>query len=69
MVLSIYSIYIPSPIIEVEVLCTSPCNNEEGYQINIGYSTPLINNLETEFFKDEDKEEGVGVIDFISRIV
>ena len=25
--MSIYSIYIPSPIIKIEVLCTSPCNN------------------------------------------
>ena len=33
------------------------------------HSTPLINNLETEFFKNKNKEEGVGVIDFINRIV
>ena len=33
------------------------------------YNTPLINNLETEFFKDKNKEEGVGIIDFINRIV
>ena len=25
--------------------------------------------METEFFKDKDKEEGVGVIDLINRIV
>ena len=28
------------------------------------HSTPLINNLETKFFKDEDGEEGVNIIDF-----
>ena len=33
------------------------------------YSTPLINDLETEFFKDENKEEGIGVTDLINRIV
>ena len=33
------------------------------------YSTPLINNLETEFFEDEDEEKGVGVTDLINRIV
>ena len=33
------------------------------------YSTPLINNLETKFFKDKDKEEEVGVINLINRIV
>ena len=33
------------------------------------YNTPLINNLETKFFKDKNKEEGVGVTDFINRIV
>ena len=33
------------------------------------YSTPLINNLKTKFFKDEDKEKGVGVTDLINRIV
>ena len=36
----------------------------------MGYSTPLINNLEIgELFKDEDKKGGVGVTDFINRIV
>ena len=43
--------------------------NNKGYQINIGHSTPLINNLETKFFKDKDGKEGVGIIDFINRIV
>ena len=44
--------------------------NEEGYQIETRYSTPLINNLEIkELFKDKDKKEGVGVTDLISRIV
>ena len=35
----------------------------------MGYSTPLINNLEIEFFKDKEIEEGVGVTDLINRIV
>ena len=36
----------------------------------MGYSTPLINNLEIKIiFKDKTKEEGVGVIDLINRIV
>ena len=36
----------------------------------MGYSTPLINDLEIkELFKDKNKEVGVGVIDFINRIV
>ena len=44
--------------------------NEESQQIKIGYSTPLINNLEMEeLFKDKDKEKGVGITDLISRIV
>ena len=33
------------------------------------YSTPLINNLETKFFKDKNEEEGIGIIDLINRIV
>ena len=33
------------------------------------YNIPLINNLETEFFKDKNKEEKVGVINLINRIV
>ena len=33
------------------------------------YNIPLINNLETKFFKDEDEEKGVGITDFINRIV
>jgi hypothetical protein len=43
--------------------------NNKGHQIESGHSTPLINDLETEFFEDEDEEEGVGVIDLINRIV
>jgi hypothetical protein len=43
--------------------------NNKGHQIELGHSTSLINNLETEFFKDKDKEEEVGVIDLINRIV
>ena len=43
--------------------------NKEGHQIKSGHSTPLINNLETKFFKDKDEEEGVGIIDLINRIV
>ena len=33
------------------------------------HSIPLINNLETKFFKDKDKKEKVGIIDLINRIV
>ena len=33
------------------------------------YSTPLIDNLETKFFKDKDEEEEVGITDLINRIV
>ena len=33
------------------------------------YSIPLINNLETEFFEDKNKKEGVGITDLINRIV
>ena len=44
--------------------------NKEGYQIKIGYSIPLINNLEIkELFKNKNKEEGVGITDLINRIV
>ena len=43
--------------------------NNKSYQIVLEYSIPLINNLETKFFKDKEIEEGVGVIDFINRIV
>ena len=43
--------------------------NNKSHQIKLGHSTPLINNLETKFFKDKDKEEEVGIIDFINRIV
>ena len=36
----------------------------------MGYSIPLINNLEIKtIFKNKTKEEGVGVTDFINRIV
>ena len=43
--------------------------NNKSHQINTGYSTPLINNLETEFFKDKNREEKAGVINLINRIV
>ena len=43
--------------------------NNKSYQIKSGYSTPLINNLETEFFKDKNKKEGVGITDLINKIV
>ena len=44
--------------------------NEEGYQIKIGHSTPLINDLEIEeLFEDKDKEEGAGITDLINKIV
>ena len=33
------------------------------------HSTPLINNLETKFFKNKDEKKGVGIIDLINRIV
>ena len=33
------------------------------------YSTLLINDLETKFFKNKDREEEVGIIDLINRIV
>ena len=35
----------------------------------MGYSTPLINNLEIKFFKNKKMEKRVGVIDLINRIV
>ena len=35
----------------------------------LGYSIPLINNLETKFFKDKNKEERIGITDLINRIV
>ena len=44
--------------------------NKKNYQIKIGYSTPLINNLKIEkLFKDKNKKKKVGVTDFISKIV
>ena len=33
------------------------------------HSTPLINNIETEFFKDKDEEKKAGITDLINRIV
>ena len=49
---------------------TAGIRNKEGHQIKLGYSTPLINNLETDnLFKDKNKEEKVGVIDLINRIL
>ena len=36
----------------------------------MGHCIPLINNLEIKtIFKDKAEEEGVGVIDFITKIV
>ena len=36
----------------------------------MGYSIPLINNLEIRtIFKNKAREEGVGIIDFINWIV
>ena len=36
----------------------------------MGYSTPLINNLEIDnLFENKNKEKGVGIIDFINWIV
>ena len=44
--------------------------NKKSYQIKIGYSTPLINNLEIkELFKNKNKEKGAGITDLISKIV
>ena len=45
---------------------TAGIRNKEGHQIKLGYSTPLINNLEiANIFKDKAKEEKVGITDFI----
>ena len=43
--------------------------NNKGHQIKSKYSTLLINNLKTKFFKDKNKEEGISITDFINRIV
>ena len=43
--------------------------NEEGHQIESGHSTPLIDDLEIEFFEDEGMEEGAGVTDLINKTV
>ena len=43
--------------------------NNKGHQIKSGYSTPLINNLEIKFFKNKNKEKGVGITNLINRIV
>ena len=51
------------------MLFRSGIRNKEGHQIKSGYSIPLINNLEIEFFKDKKMEGGVGVTDLINRIV
>ena len=49
---------------------TGGIRNKKGHQIKLGYSTPLINNLEiNDLFKDKNKEKGVGITDFINRIV
>ena len=36
--------------------------------MDLGYSIPLINNLEIKFFKNKSMEEGVGITDFINKI-
>ena len=33
------------------------------------HSTPLINDLETKFFKDKEMEKGAGITDLINKIV
>ena len=43
--------------------------NKKGHRIVSEHSTPLIDDLETEFFKDKNEEEGVGITDLINRIV
>ena len=35
----------------------------------MGYSTPLINNLEIKFFEDKEMEKRVGITDLINRII
>ena len=43
---------------------------KKDYEINVRHSIPLINNLEIrEIFKDKNKEEEVGILDFIKGIV
>jgi len=42
----------------------------EDHQIELGNTTPLIDNLEMQdVFKDKDGERGDGVTDFISGLV
>jgi hypothetical protein len=44
--------------------------NNKGHQIESRNATPLIDDLEMrDIFKDEDKEEGDGVMDLISAVV
>jgi len=43
---------------------------EEDHQIELGNTTPLINNLEMQdVFEDKDEERGDGVTDLISGLV
>ena len=39
------------------------------YDKSLEYSTPLINDLKTKFFKNKNKKKGVGITDLINRIV
>ena len=48
---------------------TGGIRNKKGYWIKLGYSIPLINNLEIKFFKNKGLEKRIGVINFINRIV
>ena len=43
--------------------------NNKSHQINTEHSTPLINNLETKFFKDKEIKEKASVTNLINRIV
>jgi len=43
---------------------------EKDHQIELGNTTPLINNLEMQdVFKDKDEERGDGVTDLINGLV
>jgi len=43
---------------------------EEDHQIELGNTTPLINNLEMQnVFKDKDEKRGDGITDFINGLV
>ena len=43
--------------------------NNKSHQIKLKYSTPLINNLKTKFFKDKGLKEEVGITTLINRII